>query len=453
MTVSATYMPDLSRVRVAFSSAPAAADYALIERSLDGITWSTVRGGAAVPVATGYVDDYEFSTAVVNTYRVSWVDTAVPFVAAAGTVASGNNASITPALPAGLVDQDLLVILASIRNSGTGTVNTPAGWTQIMAYGNIAMLARRYTTGVTAPLVTFAGGVANADTIGRMVSIRNAELFPVAFAQQLNTSQQNIPYPDVVSPIIGLALYLMWKQDDWTSVSPVASWADSVTAGDDAAQAIYPVDMVATTQPGNIITVTGGAAAISRVAVGVFRKADYIIRETTTTTPTITKLWIKNPAKPYLNFQVQVPVGELVITREPRAGVFPVKGRPLPVAVTDLRLGKEFDLGVRLEAQEDRDRMELVLDAGDAIFLHVPAGEIRLKSMYATIGKGKYDDEARTYTLPLTQVAATAPTTAGSTTTWNDVVATYASWDALVAAKATWNDVVDTVGSGTVVVP
>lgn len=91
MTVTATYLPDLSRVQVAFTGAPAGTDYAIIEKSLDGITWTQVRGGQAVPIVAGAgkVLDAEFTAAAANTYRVSYVDNSVTFVAA-GTAATGN---------------------------------------------------------------------------------------------------------------------------------------------------------------------------------------------------------------------------------------------------------------------------------------------------------------------------------------------------------------------------
>jgi hypothetical protein len=49
------------------------ANFARVERSTNGITWSTVRGGARVPVSArvAEVDDYEFVAGEVNQYRVT----------------------------------------------------------------------------------------------------------------------------------------------------------------------------------------------------------------------------------------------------------------------------------------------------------------------------------------------------------------------------------------------
>jgi hypothetical protein len=202
---------------------------------------------------------------------------------AAGAAAVGNNASVVPALPAGIAAGDLLLIAASIRNSGTGTVNTPAGWTQVLAFGNLALLGRWHAVGVTAPTVTFAGGVANADTIARCMAFRGVS--PDALSQSvsatlLNPSAQNVPYPALDVPGAAFAvLKWLWKQDDATAYSTPGGWttiaaADSTTTGDDASQALF--EQVQTTEAdivGGTSTVTGGAAAISRAVLLALKAA------------------------------------------------------------------------------------------------------------------------------------------------------------------------------------
>lgn len=443
----------LCGVRLAITSAPAAADTALIERSTNQIRWFPVRGGEAVPLVSGAaaLDDYEFTPNIVNYYRVSYVDSASPATVAAGAAAIDTNASVTPALPAGLLDGDLLVIFASIRNSGAGTVNTPAGWTAAAVSGNIVMLTRRYVSGVVAPVVTFTGGVLNATTMARMVAVRNGHLFPVAQASQLNASQQSMPYPAITTTEPKtLALFHFWKQDDWTSVSPVATWSDTTVIGDDASMGIYPVDLIAAgTNPGSSITVTGGAAAISRVLIAAFRRADFITQETTSITPVIDRVWIKHVRYPFLNTGLSTPVGELEITRTSRSGVFPIIGRSLPVAVTDKRLGKQFTLGARVEVDAERDRLDLVLATGEPIMLQVPPSVRLPPNLYAVIGDDKYLDESRTFLLPLTQVAAPSSTVVGTTTTYADVLASYATYADVLAGSATYSALLERIGDPT----
>lgn len=193
-----------------------------------------------------------------------------------GSTVSGNNTSLTPSLVAGVVEGDLLLIAASIRNSGTGTVNTPTGWTKVIDLGNVALLGRFYTAGVTAPTVTFANGVANADTQAAMVAFRGVA--PDALTQSLsaslsNASAQNIAYPALDTPGANFAvLILAWKQDDATSIAAPAGFTgvinSLVTAGDDASlRLVYQIQTTEADIAASSLTVTGGVAAISKSAV------------------------------------------------------------------------------------------------------------------------------------------------------------------------------------------
>ncbi|WP_051790991.1 hypothetical protein [Amycolatopsis jejuensis] len=469
MTTTATLMTDLSRVRIAFDGFAAAVDSAIVERSLDGARWVTVRGGSAVPVVAGagHLDDFEFTPGVVNYYRVSGVDSApISMVAAPGATVTGNNASLSPALPAGgaggLTDGDTLFLFASIRNSGAGAPVKPAGWTTAVDMGNAVLFTRRYTTGVAAPTVAFTGGVANADTGAQVTAFHNADLTPVVANPVLNASAQNVALPSLTVPEQQmLNLWLGWKQDDWTGASSGRGFAEigdwSSTAGDDAAmwweytvQGSTDIDIGAGT-----LTVTGGAAAISRAAALAFRKAPWLFQQTASITPSLAdasgvdKVWIKNLRASYLNTALDVPVGYITIGRKARAGVFEIVGRDVPVAVTDKRQGKTYTLGALLDDDTDYLRLDAVLSAGDTILLHVPPHYTRLPSMYAVIGDISYDDEAKTLWMPLTQVAAPSASVVGATVTWADIKATYATWADLLAAKATWADVLDSVGDPT----
>jgi hypothetical protein len=205
---------------------------------------------------------------------------------AAGAAGTGSNASITPAVPAGVTAGDLLLVVASIRNSGTGTVNTPAGWTAVASFGNLTVLGRFYGAGVTAPVVTFAGGVANADTIARMVAFRGVApdaLSQSAAATVLNGSAQNIAYPALDVPGAAYALLMaLWKQDDQTSLTTPAGWTavglTSTTTGDDASQALfYQIQTTETDISSGSSTVTGGAAAISRGLILALKPAAAVV--------------------------------------------------------------------------------------------------------------------------------------------------------------------------------
>lgn len=458
MTVSVTYLSDLNRVRISYSSAPAGTDYAFVERSLDGVRWETIRGGEQVVTSggAGSVDDYEFTPGVSNQYRVSYVDAdLLPSIIGPGTAQTGNNTSLVPPHPASLAVGDWKLIAASIRNSGVGTVNAPVGWTKLVEMGNVCVLARVHQSGDTAPTVTFSGGVANADTIAQMIAVRNSQTrLSSAPALQLNGSMQNIAGADATRDGGALAIQIGWKQAGFTSSSsPLTALkiADiSATAGDDAGMAWYAYAFPASNEGLPFspwpLTITGGVAAISRAITFQLPVVQYVSRETGSITPTFTQVWIKNLARPYMNTALSTPVGELSIKQAARAGIFPIKGRSLPVAVTDQRGGREFTIGAQLLDEAERNRLIAVLKSGEPVLLHIPPGNIRLESMYAVIGDIEYDDEASILWMPLTEVAAPAASIAGTRVLWQDIVNTYATWADLLAAKATWADVLQSVG-------
>jgi hypothetical protein len=200
-----------------------------------------------------------------------------------GTAATANNAGVTPGLPAGVAVGDVVFIFASIRNSGTGTVILPTSWTSLATFGNCRLMARVYDGIWTMPVVGFLNGVANADTIAQSCAFRNVSLSDILSVSTLNGSAQNVSALGAAGSGLAdkdtLTLCLGWKQDDWTSVDAQPNTLGTrlielqeavATAGDDAAQvwnyAIRGLDGSGGA-PAITWTVTGGAAAISRVLV------------------------------------------------------------------------------------------------------------------------------------------------------------------------------------------
>lgn len=206
---------------------------------------------------------------------------AITYVAA-GTVAHGNNASVSASLPAGIQSGDLLLIWAAIRNSGTGTVDTPTGYTLLLDSSNARLFGKIAGASEAAPTVTFTGGAANADTSAQTAAFRgkfyNIENVAVGYtAECLNASAQDITYPGLHVPEDNcLILYLGWKQDDWTSVAAISGATEigepDTTTGDD--QGIvwnYQIQTTATGIGSGVFTVTGGASAISRGGIIALR--------------------------------------------------------------------------------------------------------------------------------------------------------------------------------------
>jgi len=202
-----------------------------------------------------------------------------------GTATTGNNASVTPGTPSGLLAGDFVLIAAAIRNNGVGSVNTPTGWQKIAENQNLALLGRYFQTGDTMPLVTFTGGVANADTYARAIKLRGVAkdmLTEVVADTAGNGSQQNINTAGVT--VVGdnhAVLQFVWKQDDATSLSTPATFiADgltNMTTGDDMLAALFSViQTTAASVSTGTITVTGGVAAIGRAITLAIRPAPAI---------------------------------------------------------------------------------------------------------------------------------------------------------------------------------
>lgn len=75
MSLSATYLGDLSRVALSATTWGATVTYVVVDRFDTAVLTNpeTVRGGAHIPISTGdtlLLDDYEFTPGVENTYRV-----------------------------------------------------------------------------------------------------------------------------------------------------------------------------------------------------------------------------------------------------------------------------------------------------------------------------------------------------------------------------------------------
>lgn len=212
--------------------------------------------------------------------RILSITTDTPAFIASGALASANNGPVTPALPAGITPDvgQLLLIWATIRNSGTGVPDDEPGWTTIVSFGNCKLYGKHYVTGDVAPQITFTGGVANADCLARMSACSGLSMIPASGTKGtpdahtlLNGSAADIAYPAVTLQRTGGANFIfVWKQDDFSALSTpagyTAGYVDASTTGDDAGIGMK-YDMTGASAAAGTITVTGGAAAISRAVV------------------------------------------------------------------------------------------------------------------------------------------------------------------------------------------
>lgn len=462
-----TYDDVFSRVRISVTGLDVATDTVLIERSVNQVNWSTVRGGSAlIPTSNAVqLDDYEFSANVLNYYRVTAVDTTASSFVTGGPPVSGNNSSLVATMPLGLQNQDLVLILASIRNSGVGFPNQPSGWTTVVDMSNVRMFGKIVTGAEVAPTVTFTGGVANADTLVQTAAFRRTSISNSGVVTQFNNSQQDLPRVGISMPEAGMvAIYADWKQDDWSSITAGPggesfATAGSVvsTAGDDAAQhwsyRVYP-----TTKNLNpsVATVTGGAAAISRSAGVAFYHANLTLStEISSITPVIDGVWLKDITKPFLNRELGCIPNQSPITRRARNGIFPIVGRTFPVAVTDIRLARELEIEVITQTTTEWEELDLIMATGDIFFIQTPPGD-PLPTMYVAVNdtsmrrplrSRRCGNDWRVFTLPLVEVAAPTSDVVGSLGTWQTVINTYATWADVLAAHSTWASLLTLIGS------
>lgn len=222
-------------------------------------TWTTAAGD--LPFDVGAAGERMTVTGVANN--------AITFVAA-GAVAHANNASVSPALPAGFQEGDLLLLFAAIRGT-SATVNGPGDWSDPMLnHGHIKIFAKKATGLESAPTVTFTGGAAGDDTSAQICAFRNATKL-LGVTHLSNGSAQDIAYPGRGTDRPGsLIIYAGWKQDDWTSVASPGTEIgepDTTTGNDQGIVWSYTIQTTAADIAAASFVVTGGAAAVSKSGV------------------------------------------------------------------------------------------------------------------------------------------------------------------------------------------
>lgn len=268
-----------------------------ISSSATALTGALSTGSAGRPAPRWTVVDAEFPFGILMAGEEMTVTDITPpatYTYTLGTVAHASNASVSPGAPSG--SGGLLVMLAAIRNSGTGTPNTPTGWTLVPCepVSNFRMFLRVADgTATDTPTVTFANGVANADTSAQILRVTGAQINSATrairgYANCLNASAQDIAIPGLVMREgYNLIIAAGWKQDDWTSVAPPAGFTEidepDTTTGDDQGFTWARVQQGATPAAiaASSFVVTGGASAISRamiVAIGDDKQAFTVTR-------------------------------------------------------------------------------------------------------------------------------------------------------------------------------
>jgi hypothetical protein len=170
----------------------------------------------------------------------------VSFVAA-GAQAANTNGSVTPALPAGITDGDLLLVVVATA-APARTFTAPAGWstttyaTNSQANGpRLAFAWKSYVTGDTAPLMTAGGtGVAGSGVVGKVLAYRNADTtagptFGTAYSSGATTGTTTGTIGGVAVTGLGLALLIGVWDNSKSTTATAAGWTLDTDASGTAA--------------------------------------------------------------------------------------------------------------------------------------------------------------------------------------------------------------------------
>jgi hypothetical protein len=473
LAITATYNDDFGRVQISFTGANTDADYAKVEYSRDQITWSTIRGGDAVPVSggAGHVDHYDgYLFGATNYYRVTAIDAAVPGVFGTGSFATANNATLNPALPVGSIPTGAKLALFVTHANPAATIGTPAGWTRLAGGGtNQAIFYRDYAAGVTAPAVTFAGGAAG-DSCSAQIRAYTNVADPVHVAYQANASAQNIDYPASSVPT-GLGVLHLWKASVFTGVSGLPSQYVGAAAGggnntagsNDESQLYYHTTPSPGTIPLGTVLYTGGVADVSRARIIQLPVRAFTDQGTTSTTPVLPNAntkpyWLMNPGRPGQNIRVEI-TGFTEITQDGRTGVFEVVGRSAPVIVSDIMKSAAYEFTIDAANKQAAKELAARIALGDPMYLLVGDPNADIDTFYFTALSLKRTLDAPlgswSVTVSAREVSQPAPAVYGSTYIWNDVTTNYASWTAVLAdpQNTSWSNLVDKISSTVIIVP
>lgn len=226
--------------------------------------WSLTAGDWPIELTAGGEDVSATSVAA-----------ATPSYIGAGVMTHAVNTTLSPSLHASTAAGDTILVFAAYRSASVSAkIETPAGYTRLMAFRGIAVFGKYAAAGEAAPTITFPSIGATGDVSAQTATFRNVGLTVHAAAPQNNpVAAQNIVYPDMlVDRPNCLILWVGRKSDDWTSVATIAGATEigegSTTTGSD--QGIvwdYQLQTTATDITAGQFTVTGGTTAASHSAV------------------------------------------------------------------------------------------------------------------------------------------------------------------------------------------
>ncbi|MFF1625565.1 hypothetical protein [Streptomyces sp. NPDC058272] len=221
---------------------------------------------------------------------------------------------------------------------------------------------------------------------------------------------------------------------------PVRGWSGDLTSqsitGDVAVVTDYETPLGVPAQWRAVINNPAGAGQYSYTSDSVTLEAD------------TTDVWLKDPGLPARSVKLTVGTPMPTWTRAVSRSINDVRGRRLPVVISDVRGGPTGDLVVVTETDADVEALWWVLDSGGPLLLQWPPGWGQA-DMYVSVGDvvaapvvdyAEFHD--RTWTLPLTQVDRPIGGVTGSADrTWQDIASSASTWADALAGATSWLDV------------
>jgi hypothetical protein len=277
------------------SRIPAALGATTLIETLD----STETGVDIISATVGWIDSATYSAQFPfdvliggERMRVTAASNNSPAFVAAGTAAhSDGSTAVTPGLPAGIQDGDLLLIWASVRGISFGDASAaptaPSDWTPLLAIPNTGatdrlggktLFGKYATSSESAPVISSSTLESNSTLSAQMAAFRYTSVTVLSSATSINSSAANITTPACTVPQSNsVVLALGAKRDDWTSVATQAGYTaeigeSSSTLGSDQGL-VWDYYFPPTTADiaASSFVVTGGASASSAGAVVVLQ--------------------------------------------------------------------------------------------------------------------------------------------------------------------------------------
>ena len=471
MTLSLAYNDDLGRVQITASGLPDIGAVR-VERSVNGLLWTTVRGASALTVEDGTVsvDDYEFVADRENHYQVVAPDDS------SGLYLPGSAGAYASTPDTGQLD---------ITNDAEVRVEADlVSW----ATGAPQSLVSKYVTGTNDR--SYRLRVSSTGALQWQWSVNGT-----AAGNATATSTEVIPadagrlavrvWFDADNNAGGRSVRFYTADridaDSWTQLGGTitSGGTSSIYAGDaplevgsvndGAAEFATGVIYAAEVRPGlgsnKVCDVdfrghatgtqefTDASGLVWSVHGGALIVGGTIFEESIT--PSLGgRAWLKSIKHPFLNRPIHRALagGGQDIGRAWRGGIHEVQGRSAPIAVTDIRSSREFTLTVQVPDEQAAAEMDLILASGDVFFIQVPPELApHMSGGYVRIGATAQHRVADTimwrFTLPCKVVAPPGPGVVGAPLTWGTVFNLYGSYEAMWAANPTWASLLSTVGS------